>query len=152
MKTLLLVSIIIGIGITLAISGIFYYQGIYTQNCESEGGFMTGFLSCTKIIEDFATEEGMLLDRYKDEPVVNAFYAKYDGASVSVKDDHVSYFAGNKTDFRIRMNLYFDENYEIINVDLLCFVGNNPPYDIPQEDIPYYLKHYHCLTYGTGEK
>lgn len=40
MKTLLVVSIIVGIGITLAISGVFYYHGIYTKNCEAEGGFM----------------------------------------------------------------------------------------------------------------
>lgn len=55
MKTLLVVSIIIGIRITLAISGVFYYQGIYMKNCESEGGSMTGFLSCTKVYRDFDT-------------------------------------------------------------------------------------------------
>lgn len=65
MNTLFLVSIIIGIGIT-TITGIFYYQGIYTKNCEAEDGFMTGFLSCTKVIEDFATEDAMLTDRYND--------------------------------------------------------------------------------------
>lgn len=153
MKTILLVSIIvaIGIGIVLAVLGLLHYQDLYMQNCDAEGGSMTGFLSCTKIISDFATEEAMLIDHYKDTPEVKAFYAGYDDADVSVKDDYMSYFAGNKTDFRIRMNLYFDENLEIINMDLLCYVGDNPPYDMPQEDILYYLEHYHCLTYSNGD-
>lgn len=55
MKTLLLVSIIIVIGLVFAISGIFYYRDIYTQNCEAEGGSMTGFLSCIKVYRDFDT-------------------------------------------------------------------------------------------------
>ncbi len=58
MKTLLLVSIIvaIGIGIVLAALGIWHYRDAYIQNCEAEGGSMTGFLRCTVVIEDFATE------------------------------------------------------------------------------------------------
>lgn len=153
MKPLLLVSIIaaIGIGIILSILGFSHYQSLYVQNCEADGGFMTGFLSCTKIWTDFTTEEAMLIDRYKDTPEVEAFYAKYDDADVSVKDGYLSYFAGNKTDFRIRMNLYFDDNFVVTNEDLLCYVGNNPPYDVPQEDILYYLENYHCLTYKSGD-
>ncbi len=112
---------------------------------------MTGLFRCTKVWKDFATEEDMLIDHYKDTPEVKAFYTKYDDVDVSAKDDYVSYSAGNKTDFRIRMNLYFDENHEITNMDLLCYVGNNSSYDMPQEDILYYLEHYHCLTYGSGD-
>lgn len=67
MKTLLLVSIITAIGIVLAVLGLSYYQDLYVQNCEAEGGFMTGFLSCTKIIENFATKEDMLADLYKNK-------------------------------------------------------------------------------------
>lgn len=66
MKTLFLVLIIIAIviGITFAILGILNYRDNYIQNCETSGGFMTGFLSCTKIVKDFVTEEAMLADRY----------------------------------------------------------------------------------------
>ena len=69
MKTTLLVLIIVAIiiGIIFSILGIFHYRDAYVQNCEAGGGFMTGFLSCTKIIEDFATKDGMLADLYKNK-------------------------------------------------------------------------------------
>lgn len=105
MKTLFIVSIIIGIGIT-AISGIFYYQGIYTKNCEAEGGFMTGFLSCTKIIEDFATEEAMLADRYKD--MLQKFRVPR-GFSTGHNLDHIG-SAGEKTN----LAEYFNHNSSIM--------------------------------------
>ncbi len=69
MKTLLLISIIaaIGIGIVLTAFGLLHYQDLYIQNCEAEGGSMTGILRCTKVWTDFATEEDMLADLYKNK-------------------------------------------------------------------------------------
>lgn len=68
MKTLFLILIVVVIIIStmFAILGVFNYRDAYVQSCETDGGFMTGFLRCTKIIEDFATEEAMLADRYND--------------------------------------------------------------------------------------
>lgn len=69
---------------------------------------MTGILRCTKVWTDFATEDDMLIDSYQDTPEVKAFYARYDDANVSVKDNYVSYFAGNKTDLQLITKLRWD--------------------------------------------
>lgn len=58
MKTVFLIPIITGIVITLGVWAIFSYQDTYAKNCESGGGFMTGFLSCTKVYKDFANDVG----------------------------------------------------------------------------------------------
>lgn len=58
MKKVFLIPIITGIVITLGVWAIFSYHGTYAKNCESGGGFMTGFLSCTKIIKDFINDVG----------------------------------------------------------------------------------------------
>lgn len=39
-----------------------------------------------------------------------AFYAKYNDAQTSVREDHISYFAGSDDDALMRMNIFFDEN------------------------------------------
>lgn len=58
MKLLSLVSIITIIGIVaVGLLGISYYQQVYTENCANEGGSMTGILQCTKVWNDFTTEE-----------------------------------------------------------------------------------------------
>jgi hypothetical protein len=59
MKTLLLVSIIASIGISFT-SLVFVYQHI--QNCDAQGGLITGFLMCSK------SEYQVLLE--KKEPFV----------------------------------------------------------------------------------
>jgi len=109
----------------------------------------------TNAREDHAEKQARnmeLIERYKDEPVVEAFYAKYDDANVSGGNDFVSYSAGNNDDFRVRMNLYFDESYELTHLRLNCYIGGEFQSEIAQEDILHYLKNYHCLTYKTGEK
>jgi len=108
----------------------------------------------TKAREDHAEKQARnmeLIERYKDESVVEAFYAKYDDANVSGGEDFVSYSAGNVDDFRVRMNLYFDESYELTHLRLNCYIGGEFQYEIAQEDILHYVQNYHCLTYKTGE-
>lgn len=89
----------------------------------------------------------ILLEHYKDKPEVKAFYAKYDDVIVSVQDDHVLYVAGNEVDSRVRMNLYFDKNYEIDHIDLNCYVQKQHQTDVPEEFILRYLKEYDCKKY-----
>ncbi len=108
----------------------------------------------TKTREDHAEKQARnieLIDHYKDESVVKAFYAKYDDANVSVGQDFVSYSAGNVDDFRFRMNLYFDDSYDLTHLRLYCYIGGEFQYEIAQEDILHYVQNYHCLTYKTGE-
>ena len=94
-------------------------------------------------------KEEALLELYKDMPEVVAFYAKYNGTQVSIRNDHLSYFAGNENDFRIRMNLEFDENYEIENIELHCYVNRVHQNEVPQSFILKYLKDYTCDEYGS---
>ncbi len=57
-----------GIIITCAIAAITFgtieYQSAYNQNCNSDGGYVVGFLRCTYIHEDFAGSkiEGKMTD------------------------------------------------------------------------------------------
>jgi len=93
-----------------------------------------------------SSEEKSLSNLYKDKPEVVAFYDKYNDANVSVREDHVSYFAGNGDDFRVRMNLYFDENYDLTHMRFYCYVGGQLQHEVPQEDIVSHLQKYHCQT------
>lgn len=90
------------------------------------------------------SDDNWLLERYKNLPEVQAFYAKYDDADVSVRADHLSYFAGNQDNFRVRMDLYFDENHDLKNIDFHCYVARQHKTEIAQEDILSYLKKYEC--------
>lgn len=102
--------------------------------------------------EDYAkkqTHSMELIERYKDTPEVIAFYAKYEDAQASIRDDHVSYFAGNEDDFRVRMNLFFDENYEIENIEFHCYVDREHQTEVPQTFILRYLKDWTCNEYGS---
>ena len=106
----------------------------------------------TKAREDHAkkqTRNMELIEQYKDKPEVVAFYAKYDDANVSVGEDFVSYSAGNVDDFRVRMNLYFDENYDLDYMDFHCYVGREPQTEVAQSFILKYLANYDCKKYGT---
>jgi len=132
MKTRLL--IIIGILATLVITSFLLYNSIPMDDGSRD--------------VDLSKEE-TLLELYKDVPEVVAFYAKYDGTQVSVRDDHVSYFAGNEDDFRIRMNVEFDENYEIENIELHCYVKRVHQTEVAQSFILKYLKDYTCDEYGS---
>jgi len=90
-----------------------------------------------------------MIELFSDIPEVVAFYEKYEDANVSVRDDHVSYFAGNEDDFRIRMNLEFNENYEIENIELHCYVDREHQSEVAQSFILKYLKDYTCAEYGS---
>jgi hypothetical protein len=132
MKTKLL--IIIGILATLAITSFLLYNSIPMDDGSRD--------------VDLSKEE-TLLELYKDTPEVVAFYAKYDDADVSIRDDHLSYFAGNEDDFRVRMNLYFDENYELDHLEFNCYVDRVPQTEVAETFILKYLEKFDCKKYGT---
>lgn len=97
--------------------------------------------------EDYAKKQAHsmeLIERYKNMPEVDAFYDTYEDANVSVRDDHVSYFAGSEDDFHVRMNLFFDENYDLDHMDFHCYYQNEHQFEFPQEDIVSKLEKYDC--------
>jgi len=126
--------ILIGILATLAITSFLLYNSIPMDDASRD--------------VDLSKEE-TLLELYKDTPEVVAFYAKYEDANVSVRDDYISYFAGNEDDFRVRMNLYFDENYELDHMEFNCYVDRVPQTEVADHFILKYLEKFDCKKYGT---
>jgi hypothetical protein len=160
MKTIIVIAIAIGV----TISGVLGYLYEQMHDClfpptwmkiprsytlpdclkmYSEG-ILPDYTQARKDFADSQARKMELLERYKDESIVVAFYAKYDDANVSVRDDHVSYFAGNEDDFQVRMNLYFYENYDLEHIDFHCYVGNQHKTEVAPEDILSYLENYDC--------
>ena len=164
MKTRLLVAIIIGV----VILGTTTYLYDQTYDCLNPPMWMKAphfsLEKClqmyvdgtlpdwTQAREDHATKQALkikLIEQYKDRPEVSAFNAKYDDANVSIRDDHVSYFAGNEDGVFVRMNLYFDENYELDYIDFHCYVEREHQTEVAQSFILKYLEKYDCKRYGT---
>ena len=77
-------------------------------------------------------------------PEVIAFYAKYNNAQASVRDNHISYFAGNEDGFLMRMNMFFDKNHTLDHMDLHCYFQKAHQFEVPQEDIVNRLEKYDC--------
>ncbi len=90
-----------------------------------------------------------LLMRYQDMPEVVAFYAKYKDVQSSVRDDHISYFAGNDDDSLVRMNVFFDKNHALEHIDLHCYFQKAHQFEISQEDIVNKLEKYDCEKSNT---
>ena len=98
--------------------------------------------------EDHAREQAhrkKMIELFSEIPEVVAFYAKHEDTKVSVQDDHVSYFAGNEESFHPRMNLHYDEKNELTHMKFYCFDDRGVQYEVPQEDILYYLENNDCL-------
>lgn len=91
-----------------------------------------------------------MIENFKDTPEVKAFYTKYEDAKVEVRDDYLSYFAGNEIDFRVRMNLYFDENYELDHIDFHCYFQKEHQFELAQEDIATSLEKYECKKHSIA--
>lgn len=161
MKTRLLIITMIVIGII--ISGIAVYLFDQMYDCLYPPIWMktprSGFDHCWELFlngylpdwsdarEDYAKKQAHkleLIERYKDKPEVVAFYAKYDDVQASVREDHVSYFAGSDNDALMRMNIFFDENQTITEIDTHCYFQKVHQYEISQEDIVNIFEKYDC--------
>jgi len=126
--------------------------GVYNEcasACRNDPDFPN--VICTDNCVEVCSIESSTLEDIKNNPVVEAFYARYDNSWESVRSDHVSYSAGNEDDFLVRMNLYFDESYDLTHMEFYCFVEGKLQHEVAQEDILNYLQNFHCQTYRTGE-
>ena len=103
----------------------------------------------TQARENYAQEQAhreKMIEIFSEIPEVVVFYAKYDDANVSVRDDHVSYFAGKEKGSQPRMNLYYDTNDEFTHMRFYCFYDGSVQNEVAQEDIMHYLKSSECGT------
>lgn len=85
-----------------------------------------------------------MIELFSDIPEVVGFYEKYNDANVSVRNDHVSYFAGKESGFQSRMNLHYDEKNELTHMEFYCFNKGSVQYEVAPEDITYYLENKNC--------
>jgi len=60
----------------------------------------------------------------------------------------VSYFAGSEDDFHVRMNIFFDKNYELDHIDFHCYFQREHQFELAQEDIATKLEKYECKKSG----
>ena len=102
----------------------------------------------TKFFASNMNENDKLENLYSYEPAVIAFYETYDDVQVSVRDDHVSYFSGSNDSYFVRMNLVFDENQDITDVDFHCYFQRVHQYELPQEHIEQKIAKYDCREHG----
>ena len=163
MKTRLLIITTIATGII--ISGIAAYLFDQMYDCLNPPVWMktprSGLDHCWELFlnghlpdwsdarEDYAKKQAHKLEsieRYKDKSEVVAFYTKYNDANVSVRDDHISYFAGNENGFHVRMNVYFDDSYDLTHLKFYCWVGDELQHEVAQENVLSYLGNQYCMT------
>jgi len=104
---------------------------------------------CTDNCIEVCSIEFSTLKDIKNHPLVDEFYAKYTDAHEEVRSDHVSYVVGSDDGFKVRMNLYFDENYDLDYIDLRCYVDRELQTDVPETFISKYLKDYTCDEHGS---
>ena len=102
----------------------------------------------TQAREDHARKQAHrneMVEMLSNVSEVVAFYEKHDNdVKVSVRDDHVSYFAGNVESFHPRMNLHYDEKNELTHMRFYCFDDRGVQYEVAQEDILHYLENNDC--------
>jgi len=91
-----------------------------------------------------------LIENYSILPEVMVFYEIYEDVQVSLGEDHVSYFAGSDDGYFVRMNLFYDENYAIKDMDFHCYFQRTHQYELPSEDIALKIKKYDCREYGDA--
>ena len=101
------------------------------------------------IILSQSVKESLLM-RYQDVPEVVAFYAKYNDAQASVREDHISYVSGSDEGLKIRMNLFFNEDNAIIDKSLTCYYKRAFQFESSSEDVPYRLQSNECKQSTNG--
>ena len=109
--------------------------------CRNEPGFPD--VACTKNCVQVCSIEFSTLEDIKRNPVVGAFYEKYSDTSEEVRRDHVSYVVENDG-YKVRMKLFFDENFTLDYIDFHCYQDKTLLYEVPEEDILHYLENNEC--------
>jgi len=126
--------------------------GVYNEcasACRNDPDFPN--VICSDNCVEVCSIEFSTLEDIKNHSLIDEFYAKYPDAHEEVRSDHVSYVVGSDDGFKVRMNLHFDESYDLTHMEFYCFVEGKLQHEVAQEDILNYLQNYHCQTYRTGE-
>src|SRR5574338_334757 len=144
MKTVFLIPIITVIVITLGVWAIFSYHDIYAKNCESGGGFMTGFLSCTKIIKDFAAP--LTYSDYKY--MVELFQKKYPvtGGWTSDRVDGARTTLISTNQIGDSITLALEENQTGLYPEIICEHKSSGKTERITENIVDYLQTENCFA------
>lgn len=102
----------------------------------------------TQAREDHAKEQShreKMIGLFSDTPEVVAFYSRHEDANFSVRDDHVSYFAGKESGFQSRMNLHYGNDDAFTHMSFYCFNEGSVQYEVSQEDILHHLENNDCI-------
>lgn len=90
-------------------------------------------------------DEVALQKKFKETLEVQKFYDTYENVDSYFRDNRLNYVSEND-DFRIRLSLHLDENYNLSYMDFFCFAGDTLKHEIAQEDILKYLDNPLCKT------
>ena len=93
---------------------------------------------------EWKTFDDNILERFQDQPEVEAFYAKYPDTLAEVRDEHVSYVVGSDDGFKVRMKMYFDDNYELDYINFHCYFNKEHQTEVPETFILKYLEKFEC--------
>ena len=85
-----------------------------------------------------------LFEKYAILPEVVAFYEKYPQAIQDIRSDHISYAIEKNDGYKVRMKIFFDENYRQNYIDFHCYKDRILQHEVAQEDIVHYLKNKEC--------
>jgi serpin B len=119
--------------------------GVYNEcasACRNDPDFPN--VICTANCVEVCSIEFSTLEDIKNHSLIDEFYAKYPDAHEEVRSDHVSYVVGSDDGFKVRMNLHFDENYDLDYINLKCYVNRELQADVPETFISKYLKKFEC--------
>ena len=101
--------------------------------------------------QEKVNDEHKVIELFKNTPEVKAFHLQYEDAQTSLRDDHISYFSGSEDGYLVRMNLYFDENYALENMDFHCYHQKVHQFELPQENMTSKIEKYDCKEYGESK-
>lgn len=88
-----------------------------------------------------------LIEHYQNNPVVSAFYDRYDNVHSFGRDDHVSFVSNERDSFSASLSLFFDKNFDVTKMSFRCnLYEDDIEYEITKQDeILFNLENSHCL-------
>ncbi|AJM91916.1 hypothetical protein [Nitrosopumilus piranensis] len=101
--------------------------------------------------QEKVNDKHKVIELFKNTPEVKAFHMQYENARTSLRDDHISYFSGSEDGYLVRMNLFFDENNVMKNMDFHCYYQKVHQFELPQEDLVSKIEKYDCKEFAELE-
>ena len=98
--------------------------------------------------QKLVTNQHEVIELFNNTPEVKAFHMQYQDAQTSLRDDHISYFSGSDDGYLVRMNLYFDENFSVDNIDFHCYYQKVHQFELPQDDLTSKIEKYDCKEHA----